>query len=117
MRRYESLKHKRRLQIQTWLPKGGVESAEEEFALGFLDGQVDIKQCIVLDYPDWDLTPYKEVESDYWKTKEAPGKGDRVDEDLVATAPLRSVRVANETVEESSKGIAGEVGESNPLIA
>ena len=54
------------------LTKGATARAEaekvgkEEFEAGFLQGYVDLKRMVALDYPDWDLSTYRGTGLDFW---------------------------------------------------
>ena len=41
------------------------KAIEEEFGAGFFHGYSDLKRMVVLVYPEWDLTAFSGVESDF----------------------------------------------------
>ena len=41
------------------------KTAEDEFATGFFQGYSDLKRRVAMDHPDWDLSAYSGVNSDY----------------------------------------------------
>ena len=41
------------------------EAAKEEFGVGFFQGYSDLKMRVALVHPEWDLTAFSGVESDF----------------------------------------------------
>ena len=54
------------------------KAVEDEFASGFFQGYSDLKRRVAEDHPEWDLSAYSGVDSDYWEA-EAEGGGTPVE--------------------------------------
>ena len=46
-----------------------VKAAEEEFGANFFQGYSDLKRRVALVHPEWDLTAFSDVESDFWEVE------------------------------------------------
>ena len=45
------------------------KTTEDEFAAGFFQGYFDLKRRLATNHPEWDLSVYSVVDSDYWEAE------------------------------------------------
>ena len=45
------------------------KAAEDEFAAGFFQDHSDLKRRVIVHHPEWDLSAYSGVDSDYWESE------------------------------------------------
>ena len=46
------------------------KASEQGFGLGFFQGYADLKRRVALDHPEWDLSGYSGVDSDFFDVEE-----------------------------------------------
>ena len=78
------------------------KAAEDEFGAGFFWGFLDLKRRVALTHPEWDLTAFSRVNSDYYNIEVSIEEGDPATEVGTSTAgDVGKTRAAGETEEDA----------------
>ena len=59
-----------------WFETG--KAANDEFEAGFFQGYLELNGRVALAHPEWDLSAFSGVDSDYWDIEASADEGDHV---------------------------------------